>query len=51
MDDPSRARYAKLEASLAAMPGADRRTPPRVLMISAHWEEPEFTLTSNPGRR
>jgi aromatic ring-opening dioxygenase catalytic subunit (LigB family) len=48
MDDPSRAAYAKLEAALAAMPRQIADTPKAVLMISAHWEEDEFTLTSNP---
>jgi aromatic ring-opening dioxygenase catalytic subunit (LigB family) len=48
MDGPSRAAYAKLEAALAAMPRQIGVTPQAVLMISAHWEEPEFTLTSNP---
>ena len=48
MDDPSRASYAKLEASLAAMPTEIGVTPAAVLMVSAHWEEPKFTLTSNP---
>jgi len=48
MDDPSRAAYAKLEASLAAMPRQIGTKPAAVLMISAHWEEPEFTLTSSP---
>jgi aromatic ring-opening dioxygenase catalytic subunit (LigB family) len=48
MDDPSRAAYAKLEAALAAMPRQIGATPRAVLMISAHWEEPEFTLTSHP---
>jgi len=48
MDDASRASYAKLEASLAAMPAEIGTKPKAVLMISAHWEEPEFTLTSNP---
>ena len=48
MDDASRASYAKLEASLAAMPAEIGATPAAVLMISAHWEEPQFTLTSNP---
>lgn len=48
MDDPSRAAYAKLEAALAAMPRRTGTTPAAVLMISAHWEEPEFTVTSNP---
>jgi aromatic ring-opening dioxygenase catalytic subunit (LigB family) len=46
MDDDSRAPYAKLEAALAAMPRQLGITPAAVLMISAHWEEPEFTLTS-----
>ncbi len=48
MDDPSRAAYAKLEASLADMPRQIGATPAAVLMVSAHWEEAEFTLTSNP---
>ena len=48
MDDPSRANYAKLEAALAAMPAQIGATPAAVLMISAHWEEPEFTLTAHP---
>jgi aromatic ring-opening dioxygenase catalytic subunit (LigB family) len=48
MDDPSRAAYAKLEAALAAMPRQIGGKPRAVLMISAHWEESEFTLTSNP---
>ena len=48
MDDPSRAAYAKLETALAAMPRQIGATPAAVLMISAHWEESEFTLTSNP---
>jgi aromatic ring-opening dioxygenase catalytic subunit (LigB family) len=48
MDDPSRANYAQLEASLAAMPAQIGGTPAAVLMISAHWEEPAFTLTAHP---
>jgi aromatic ring-opening dioxygenase catalytic subunit (LigB family) len=48
LDDPSRAAYSKLEASLAAMPRQIGGNVRAVLMISAHWEEPEFTLTSNP---
>jgi aromatic ring-opening dioxygenase catalytic subunit (LigB family) len=47
MDASSRAPYAKLEASLAAMPRQIGGKVRAVLMISAHWEEPEFTLTSN----
>jgi aromatic ring-opening dioxygenase catalytic subunit (LigB family) len=48
MDAAARAPYAKLEASLAAMPAEIGDTPRAVLMISAHWEESEFTLMSNP---
>jgi aromatic ring-opening dioxygenase catalytic subunit (LigB family) len=48
MEDPSRAAYAKLEASLAAMASEIGSTPAAVLMVSAHWEEPEFTLTAHP---
>jgi aromatic ring-opening dioxygenase catalytic subunit (LigB family) len=46
MDAAARAPYAKLSAALAAMPREIGATPKAVLMISAHWEEPEFTLTS-----
>ena len=46
MEDAARASYSRLEASLAAMPGEIGTTPAAVLMVSAHWEEPEFTLTS-----
>ncbi len=48
MDAASRAPYARLAAELADMPRQVGRTPRAVLMISAHWEEREFTLTSNP---
>ena len=48
MDDASRAPYAKLAESLADMPRQLREKPRVVLMVSAHWEEREFTLTSNP---
>ena len=48
VDDPSRAAYAKLEASLADMPRQIGSTPAAVLMVSAHWEEAEFTLTASP---
>ena len=46
MDAASQAPYAKLAAELTDMPRQLGRTPRAVLMISAHWEEPEFTLTS-----
>lgn len=48
MDAAARAPYARLEAELAGMPRQIGRTPRAVLMISAHWEEREFTLTSSP---
>jgi aromatic ring-opening dioxygenase catalytic subunit (LigB family) len=48
MDADSRAPYARLEAGLAAMPREIGTTPAAILMISAHWEEDVFTLTSNP---
>jgi aromatic ring-opening dioxygenase catalytic subunit (LigB family) len=47
MDPASRAPYARLEASLADMPRQVGVTPKAVLMISAHWEERDFTLTSS----
>ena len=48
MDDAARAPYAELERTLADMPRAIGATPAAILMISAHWEELEFTLTANP---
>jgi aromatic ring-opening dioxygenase catalytic subunit (LigB family) len=48
MDDPARAAYSKLEAALAEIPRQIPATPATILMISAHWEEPEFTLLANP---
>jgi len=48
MDEVARAPYAKLEAALAGMPREVGGDVAAVLMISAHWEEDEFTLTSNP---
>ena len=48
MDDAARAPYAKLEAALARMPRDIGATPQAILMVSAHWEENEFSLTSHP---
>ena len=48
MDAQSQAPYARLAASLAAMPDEIGVTPKAVLMVSAHWEERAFTLTANP---
>ena len=43
--------YANLAASLADIPHQLPRTPKAILMVSAHWEEPEFTVQMNaqPG--
>ncbi len=43
--------YDRLEASLAVMPAAIGATPRAVLMLSAHWEAPEFTVqtAAQPG--
>jgi aromatic ring-opening dioxygenase catalytic subunit (LigB family) len=41
--------YAELERSLHAMPAQIGERPKAVLMVSAHWEQPEFTLMTNPA--
>jgi aromatic ring-opening dioxygenase catalytic subunit (LigB family) len=48
MDDEARAPYAVLARELEDMPRQIGTTPKAILMISAHWEEPEFTLMANP---
>jgi aromatic ring-opening dioxygenase catalytic subunit (LigB family) len=40
--------YGQLAASLQAMPGQIGVTPKAVLVISGHWEEPEFTVMASP---
>jgi aromatic ring-opening dioxygenase catalytic subunit (LigB family) len=40
--------YAQLEASLADMPRQIGRKPRAILMVSAHWEEPAFTVQATP---
>jgi aromatic ring-opening dioxygenase catalytic subunit (LigB family) len=40
--------YAQLEAALADMPRQIGRRPDTILMISAHWEAPAFTVMGNP---
>src|SRR3954470_20608324 len=40
--------YAQLEAALADMPRQIGRTPDAILMISAHWEAPAFTVMGSP---
>ena len=39
--------YDQLEAALARMPAEIGATPRAVLMLSAHWEAPEFTVQTN----
>ncbi|MET0382435.1 MAG: class III extradiol ring-cleavage dioxygenase [Burkholderiaceae bacterium] len=41
--------YDRLEESLARMPAAIGAAPTAVLMLSAHWEAPEFTVQTNPA--
>ena len=41
--------YDKLKASLEAMPAQLGVTPRAILMISAHWQEADFTVMSNPA--
>ena len=40
--------YDRLAASLADMPRQIGRTPGAILMVSAHWEAPVFTVQGNP---
>ena len=40
--------YAQLEAALADMPRQIGRKPDAILMVSAHWEAPAFTVMGNP---
>ena len=40
--------YDQLEAALADMPRQIGRTPKAILMVSAHWEAPAFTVQGNP---
>ena len=40
--------YDRLEAALARMPADIGRTPRAVLMLSAHWEAPRFTVQTHP---
>jgi aromatic ring-opening dioxygenase catalytic subunit (LigB family) len=41
--------YDQLEAALARMPADLGETPRAMLMLSAHWEEPEFTVQTHPN--
>ena len=48
MQDEMGPLYARLTAALADMPRQIGRQPDAVLMISAHWEEPAFTVMGHP---
>ena len=48
MADQLAGAYGPLAASLQAMPGQLGVTPKAVLVISGHWEEPEFTVMASP---
>ena len=48
MKEQTAGAYDRLEASLRQMPAQIGSTPRAVLMISAHWEERDFTVMSNP---
>lgn len=49
MDGPYRQAHAQLEASLRALPATLPQKPRAILMISAHWEEPAFTVMTSPA--
>lgn len=48
MDGDFRQGHAQLEASLKALPATLPEAPRAILMISAHWEEPAFTVMTAP---
>jgi len=41
--------YDRLEAALKQMPGQLATRPAAVLVVSGHWEEPDFTVMSGPA--
>lgn len=49
MMDELSGRYDRLAAALREMPQHVGMTPKAVLMVSAHWEEHEFTVMSHPN--
>lgn len=48
MMDEWQGAYDQLAAALRRLPDDAGARPKAVLMVSAHWEEPEFTVQSNP---
>ena len=49
MAEQTRGAYDELGAALAAMPKDVGVAPRAMLMVSAHWEEPAFTVMTNPS--
>ena len=49
MKDQMSGRYARLAAALQQMPQQVGATPKAVLMVSAHWEERDFTVMAHPN--
>jgi len=48
MEDASGGAHARLAASLRGIPALIGERPAAVLMVSAHWEAPEFTVMTSP---
>ncbi|MEO7241389.1 MAG: class III extradiol ring-cleavage dioxygenase, partial [Variovorax sp.] len=48
MPEQRRTTYRQLEAALAHMPSEWGRKPRALLVISAHWEAPAFTVMTHP---
>lgn len=42
-------QYDRLAAALGEMPQQTGATPRAILMVSAHWEQPEFTVMAHPN--
>ena len=49
LDGEFRRSFDWLEASLKAIPAALRQPPKAVLAVSGHWEEEEFTVSTDPA--
>src|SRR6476469_4815493 len=49
MKDQMPGTYDRLAAALRQIPQQVGETPSAVLMVSAHWEEREFTVMSHPN--
>jgi aromatic ring-opening dioxygenase catalytic subunit (LigB family) len=49
MKEEMQGRYDQLAAALQRMPSLVGATPKAVLMVSAHWEEDDFTVMTHPN--